>query len=533
MRRGLWRPAAIGRGDLLVLLALLALAAAPLAGLLLRVWTQGGIVTGATGFLVADPLQYLGWLRQASEHGAIADLYDLEPGPRSFVHPLLALSGALHALGFGVAAAYLVWTPAAALALFAGARAFAGRFLARPGDRRAALVAALFFASPVAALVGWSGLGGHDVKLHVDFVSGELWSGTYLWGYLFTAIAVGLMPLALLAYERGRAGGSRRALGAAGAIGLLVAWLQPWQGVTVALILVAAEALSLRHGRRPGAAARDLLWVLVAIAAPLAYYLALSRLDPSWELAGVVNDLPRWPLWVTVAGLAPLALPAALAYRLPAPAFGDVALRLWPAAGLVVFWQPLGTFPFHAFQGLALPLAVLALLAVRGRLGTRPLPTLATALALGLLVVPGTLYRADELRGAVRAGHQPFFLEPGERDALRWIEASPVRGGVLTAVYSGILIPAYTGRETWIGAGSWTPDFARRQALTERLFGGRASIGEAERIVREAGPRFLYTDCHGRADISRLVAGVVAGPARRFGCARVWQVRDELVRGGL
>ena len=520
--------------DLVVLAAFALLAIAPLAGLLVRVWSKGGVITGGDGFLVADPLQYLNWLRQSSAHGAAANLYDLAPGSRDFVHPLVFVSGILHRLGLGVVASYMAWKPVAVVALFAGSFAFAGRFLPRPGDRRLATVCALFFASPIAALIGWGGIGGQSAKFDMDFISGELWPGTYLWGYLFTAIAVGLMPLGLLAYERARDGGPRRGLVLAGAIGLLVAWLQPWQGATFALVLVGAEGVSWLRARRPlRAVAADTLGVLAATAAPLVYFLALSHYDDSWRLAGVVNDFGRWPLWVTVAGLLPLALPAAFAYRLAAPRFGDVALRLWPAAGLLIFYQPAGTFPFHAFQGLALPLAVLAVLAVRDALGERPLPPAATVAVVALLVVPGTLYRADELRGAVNAGRQPFFLRPGERDALRWMEHAQPAGGVLAPIYSGLLIPAYTGRETWVGAGSWTPDAARRELLTEALFSGDVNALQAQNIVREAGARFIYADCHGRADITQLVARVTTGPALQFGCARVWQVRQEYVRGGL
>ena len=191
-----------------VLVALFALAIAPLTGLLLRVWTKGGLVTGADGFLVADPLQYITWLREAGKHVAVANLYDLESGPYSFVHPGVVISGVLHRLGLGEVASYMVWKPVSVVALVAGAIALTRRFLERRDDRRMALVVALFFASPVAAVVGWTGIGGNDVKFDFDFVSGELWPGTYLWGYLFTAIAVGLMPLGLLAYERGRDGGA-------------------------------------------------------------------------------------------------------------------------------------------------------------------------------------------------------------------------------------------------------------------------------------------------------------------------------------
>ena len=509
--------ARLDRVEVALLAALAALAFAVLAGLVLRVWLRGGVVTGADGFLVADPMQYLDWARQSGEHSLIANQHDLADGPRSFLHPGLLLSGLLYRLGAGPALAYLAWKPIAVAVLFAGSLGFVRRTVEHRGDRYLALALALFFCSPVAAFVAWSGLGDEADKLSVDFVTGELWPGAYLWGYSFTAIAVGLVPLALLAYERGR-------LGLAAAGGLLCAWLQPWQGATFALVLVAAEAVRVRRGRRAGAAAGDLALPLAATAAPLVYYLLLSLLDPSWEMAGQVNDLPRWPWWVLVAGLAPLAVPAAFAYRLPAPDFAAVALRAWPLAGLFVYFQPAGTFPFHAFQGLGLPLSVLAVLALRSWLGPRALGPVAVVAAVLVLCAVGTVYRVTELADAVHLGRQPFFLTADERDALRHLEREPEPGGVLAPVYTGIVVPAYTGRETWIGAGSWTPRQPERTEEAEALFGGRLDAAAAAALVRESGARFLLSDCHGRADVSEVVAGFT-DPPRRFGCATVWRVR--------
>jgi hypothetical protein len=203
--------------------------------------------------------------------------------------------------------------------------------------------------------------------------------------------------------------------------------------------------------------------------------------------------------------------------------FGDVALRAWPIAALVVFYQPAGTFPFHALQGLALPLAVLAALALRERIGTAPVPAAAVAF-VALLVVPGTFYNADQIRDAVNKGFQPHFLETSEHDALRHLDGRPEKGGVLAPVYTGLLVPAYTGRETWVGAGSWTPDFEGRRVAAEDLFEGRLDRTRAEALVRRSGARFLLSDCHGRADIEPLVRRVT-GPPRRFGCAAVYRVR--------
>lgn len=507
------------------LAALAALALGPLAGMLVRVWTRGGVVTGSDGYLVVDQLQYLNWLRQAASHVAAANLYDIAPLRHTFVHPGIVISGLLHRAGLGVAAAYLAWKPVAIVAMFAGALALVRARLARQDDRRLALVVGLFFCSPLAAAIGWPTVGGELTKFRIDFSTGELWSGSYLWGYLFTAISVGLLPLALLAYERGRAGASRRMLAWAAAGGLLCAWLQPWQGATFAIVVAGAElVLVLRRLRSARAAAGDLLGPLAATALPLVYYLALSRADPAWKLAQVANDLPRWPLWVTIAALAPLAVPAAFAYRLPAPGFGAIALRLWPLAGLLIFYAPLGTFPFHAFQGMQLPLAVLGVAAWRAHRGTRPLRTGTCVAIVAIAVVPGTVYRVDQLADAVRLGRQPHFLTVGERDALRALAADREPGGVLAPVYSGLFIPAYTGRETWIGAGSWSPDFGERRALTERLFSGAMTPAQARGLVRRSGARFLFSDCHGRADIERQVRDFT-DPPRRFGCATVYRVR--------
>ena len=66
--------------------------------------------------------------------------------------------------------------------------------------------------------------------------------------------------------------------------------------------------------------------------------------------------------------LAPLALPAALAYRERARDWQEVAVRVWPFAALVVYLLPVGTFPYHSFQGLAIPLSILAVQGVVSRL---------------------------------------------------------------------------------------------------------------------------------------------------------------------
>ncbi|MEI6792626.1 MAG: hypothetical protein WCK97_05250, partial [Actinomycetes bacterium] len=137
-------------------------------------------------------------------------------------------------------------------------------------------------------------------------------------------------------------------------------------------------------------------------------------------------------------------------------------------------------------------------------------------------------YRADQMRGAVSAGRQAFFLEPGERDAMRWIEAQPGSGAVLAPIPDGSYISAYTGRAVWIGAGSWTPDFGWRGLAVEAMFNGVSGAAEDQRLVRQSGARFVYQSCRSKANLAPKLGAVVTGPPRQFGCAKVWEVVPPL-----
>ena len=387
--------------------------------------TKGRALTGADGLLASDQLQYFTWIRQAGEHGLIGNEYDLAPDQRVFLHPGFLLSGLLHAAtGLTVPLSYLLWKPVAVGLLFWGALRYVRRLLPPGGARHAALILALFAVMPASALVAWTGWGGKPRQYTFDFIAGELGSAQYLWGYLMTAIAVALMPLVLLAVEDWRGGRRPRTLALAAAGALLVTWLQPWQGGTLVLVIARRRGAA-RGGARGERPPPRLLVVLAAACAPAVYYAVLERTDAAWELAGQVNAAGNqatwsWPWWAIVLTLAPLAVPAALA--LPdagADGWQDIAVRVWPFAALAVYLAPVGTFPYHAFQGMAIPLAVLA---VQGVLSVwpRPPPGLVVA-CLALMVVPGTVHRFEVAVNSVRAAGDPYFVFPGEqRRSTRW-----------------------------------------------------------------------------------------------------------------
>jgi len=498
--------------EALVLLALVGLAFVVLAALA----SKGRPLSGADGLLAADQLQYFAWIREAAHHVLIGNRYDLAPGARSFLHPGFGISGGLHALGLSVPLSYLVWKPVAVGVMFYGAWRYVHRLLEGRGPRRAALILALFAVMPAAWIVAWTNWGGNPRQYIFDFISGEMWSGQYLWGYLMTAIAVFLMPLVLLGAERGRIG-----LAAAGA--LLVCWLQPWQGATLALTVLGVAAWRRSLPRAP-------LAVVLATAPPALYYLLLGRYDAAWELAGRANAAGAmaewtWPWWAILLTLAPLAVPAALAYRLPARSWQEQAVRVWPFAALAVYLLPVGTFPYHAFQGLAIPLSILA---VQGTLTVwrdpRPLAVIAL---LAFMTLPGIAHKLEVSVHSIRSAGDPFWIFDDEHRALRFIERDPRPGGVLGPVYAGYMLPYTTGRETWIGALSWTPDWKGRQRLADGLVDGRVRGRAARDFVLSTRARYVFVDCRPRLRDLEPELRPILEQTRRFGCASVYVVRDR------
>jgi hypothetical protein len=496
---------------------------------LLPLLTRGRPLSGADGLYPADQLQYFAWIREAAHHGLIGNRYDLAPGDRPFLHPGFLTSGLLHRVtGISIPLSYLLlWKPLAIGLTFFGALAYVRRLVPAGGQRRAALAIVLFAVMPASAIVAWTRWGGNPRQYTFDFISGEMWTGQFLWGYLFTAIAVFLMPLVLLAVERWRTegGGRRLALAALGA--LVVMWLQPWQGATLALIVVLVEAIQVWRAReRPR-------WALAAVPAaaalPAIYYFVLSRVDESWKLASEANAAGgqpewSWPWWAILLTLLPLAAPAALAYRLPAPSWQDVAVRVWPFAAFAVYLQPGGTFPYHSFQGLVIPLGVLAVVGVAST-SWRPRPVWVVA-AVAFLTLPGFAHKLETAANNIHLGADPYFIFDDEHRALDALESDPRPGGVLAPLYSGFFVPSATGRETYVGQFSWAPDSRTRRKRADDLFEGRLRGEPARAFVRETRARFLFADCRKLADLSGELRGMLE-EVRRFGCATVYVLRER------
>jgi hypothetical protein len=233
-----------------------------------------------------------------------------------------------------------------------------------------------------------------------------------------------------------------------------------------------------------------------------------------------------------VLGLLPLALPAALAYRQRVTGWQEIAVRVLPLAMITEYVlidvSGLGTFPFHSVQGMSLPLAVLA---VAGALSVRPREWWRAnagwvGAGIALLLFAGVAERLNQTRKEIHEGGQPYFFHGGEERALSYLDDLPAEGDVLAPIYSGLMVPYKTGRRTYVGQISWTPDFRKREAAAERLFDGELDRAAAARLVERSNARFLFADCLERADLEPVLKPYLAS-VRRFGCASVYEVRRE------
>lgn len=510
--------------ELVLIALLLAWSVIPLVHLALEL--HGGSFSGADGSFPADQLQYLAWVRDSGQHLLAGNQFDIPTGAHVFVHPMWLLSGLLWRAGLPIALTVLIWKPIVVVALILGIGAYVARML--PGSawkRTAVVVLAICYVSP---LVHFATTG---LERGISLLSDEMFTAADLWGYLPAALGVGLMPVYLLALERSvRADGDRqhRLWLPLVATGILLAWVHPWQGETVALITLGL--LAWRRGR----GAKSLLVGLAAVALPLAGYFALSHLDQSWRvssrLAEAGEKLFSFSLLDLVAALGPLAAIAAVGFRRVGQDLQEQALVLWPLATLLPFvFGPVGTS--HSLEGIAIPLAVMAGRGVERlvRLGQAPnvrwRPPAGAVLGATVLVLtlPGAIHFARLRLRLIGAGRDGQIVDPSVRSALHYLAAQRGNGGVLAIHKLGQLVPAFAGKPTWVGHVTWTPNFRRRSRFANALATGTISVSKAREGVARSKARYVLLGC-GSPSLTGLLGPMLAS-THQFGCATVYTLR--------
>jgi hypothetical protein len=505
-----------GRPDRFELGVLVVFAVVSVWVLGLDVWqvvVHGRVWTGTDGVYIVDQMQYLSWIRSSSHHLLASNMFVLRSTPADYFQPAVVISGGLAALGMAPWLTLLLWKPVAVVLTFFAVREFAYRNLDGLWARRVAIVLALFFGSFTVIYGSFS-------------VIGDLFPGFLSWGYTFGLMALALMTWSLLLYDRAR--GDGRITWIPGLLGAVASLLHPWHGELLIGTLVVAELLLLpsrRFTRRSGGLA---VLTLVLTGLPLLYYMLLGRLDLSWKLAREASK-HGFGMWTIMLAIAPLLIPALLAWRGRPASFRAAVNWAWPIAAvfvLVVSATGLSATPLHAFQGITIPLSVLAVQGVQ-RFSWRRVPYRAVlaAVVVFLFTVPAT---ADELKIGRQLASPTVgnanFIERDERAALDYLEDSRVPGGVLTRSYLGAMVPEKTGRRTWIGDCVWSqPGCYTRSRVAQALFAGTLSPRDSRALVRTSGAAFVLADCSTTADMRKILRPMLLS-VHRFGCATVYEV---------
>jgi hypothetical protein len=483
---------------------------------------NGLVWTGTDGFFIVDQMQYLAWIQSASHHLLVSNLFVLRSTPSDYFQPAILISGGVAALGVAPWLALLLWKPVAVVGLFLAMRAVAYRGFAGRTDRRAALTLGVLF-------------GSFSVVYGAFGIVGDMMPSWLSWGYPFGLMAVALIVFALLRYDRARSAG--RPDWIPGLLGALASTLHPWQGETFILLILGAELLRWRDvvlwwrtGQWRRLALPALTIALTVV--PLVYYLLLGHLDVSWSLA---RDASKHAFsFISIAiGAAPLAILAALGYRGRPNSFLELLLRLWAPVAIIIYVVSatgLSATPLHAFNGITIPLAVLAVKGVqRSALHTIPRGKLVAAAAIALGVIPANAYALAVAHTYVDpTGGNANFITHDERAALAYLAKDPDPGGVLTQFYLGEAVPGRTGRRTFVGDCLWSePNCMPRALAADALFEGQDTKAQARQFVRDSGARFLLASCSSQDVDLRRKLGPLIVSTRRFGCATVYAVNPS------
>jgi hypothetical protein len=480
-----------------------------------QVIEHGRVWTGTDGVYLVDQMQYLAWIRSAAHHFLISNMFVLRGTPADYFMPAVAISAGLTALGVPAWISLLLWKPVAVLATFFAIRAFARGSLTGAWERRVVIAFALFFGTPT---IIYGSVG----------TLGDLFPPFLTWGYTFGLIALAAMTFALVAYDRVRRIGTQQIGWIPGLLGGLASLLHPWQGELLVLILIGAELAAWRRDRRRPTLGLPVL-TLALTGLPLLYYLILDHADLSWQLARVASK-HEFSLLTIILAVLPLLLPALIAYRRWPRSYLGLITRAWPVAAVAIYVisaSSVSATPLHAFEGITLPLAVLAIEGIR-RLGFARLPGrhLIAGLAVAAATIPGIIYQLHNSKQlAAPSPGNANFITHDERSALRYLAKDPVRGGVLTRFYLGVVVPAETGRQTFIGTCLWSePNCAAKAQIAQMVLDGTRPAPAARWFIQRSGARFLLADCKARPDLDEVLAPL-AESSEHFGCAAVYTLR--------
>jgi hypothetical protein len=149
-----------------------------------------------------------------------------------------------------------------------------------------------------------------------------------------------------------------------------------------------------------------------------------------------------------------------------------------------------------------------------------------TGLALAAATIPGAISQLHTAKTlAVPRVGNPTFIRADEQRALGYLARNPTPGGVFTRFYLGDLVPAETGRRTFVGDCLWSePNCGTRALYSQQVFRDSVPPATARGLVRRSGARFVLADCRVSPHLGAVLAPLTQSVAH-FGCAAVYMLK--------
>ncbi len=141
-----------------------------------------------------------------------------------------------------------------------------------------------------------------------------------------------------------------------------------------------------------------------------------------------------------------------------------------------------------------------------------------------LVIAAGVGYETGTFRDSSGQGVAPYWLDPGERAALAYLDHDRTPGGVFARYYLGMAVPAVHRPAHVDGGVDLDPGLRPPPGpAAEQLFAGRLTGAGPGPCVRrlDRGAVRRCTDCGARTDLSRHPRPLVVGPAPVRVCGRV------------
>jgi len=498
---------------------------------------EGKIFLWTNELSARDLYTYFAWMEQSARgHILTMNPFTTEDHGRLLFRPLLVLGGWLARLpGVSPMGAWQLLRLVGGVALLLLAYRWIALFLHGRHERRVA-----FLVTATSSGIGWlanrAGWGWNPTDMWVP----ESITFLSIYHYPHFAVSLALMLFILIRFHEallGRSGRSAPAAIPAGIAAFFLAWIHPFDVVSVLAILAAWTAYLAWRGGGEGVSAptnlrltaiRTYLLIVLFIVPVVLWQVFLLGHEPVYEM---------WTRSIHGGSPAPLSYIAGFGLLLPLAAVGAIRCfagrragitndrptgnahdhpidggpdssggiplailimpLLWIGVTIILVYAPVG-FQRRLVQGVHLPLSLLAgcgitvlLERLRLRAG-RP----ARALILAPLLLLLALSNVDRLRLDIAdyaTGRAPYYLAREYFDAFQWLrrETSP-DDAVLSSIQVGSFIPAFAGNRVFLGHGELTVGAHEKMDQAERFFRGGMSPAAARSFLEFTAARYIF-----------------------------------------